>query len=79
GRPLTTRFRIDMLVERAIVIELKAVEALRPVHKAQVITYLKLTGFPAGLLINFNEVTLRGGLHRLDHPNRYATKRGPTP
>jgi GxxExxY protein len=71
GRPLKARLRIDLLVEEKIVLELKAVEALRPVHKAQVITYLKLTGYPAGLLINFNEVTLRAGLNRLDHPDRY--------
>jgi GxxExxY protein len=72
GRPLRTGLRIDILVESSIIIELKAVDGLRPVHSAQVMTYLRLTGHPAGLLINFNEVTLRAGLKRLDHPNRYA-------
>jgi iron complex transport system substrate-binding protein len=49
-------------------------EALHPVHLAQVITYLKLTGDPAGLLLNFNAVTLRAGLRRLDHPERYKKR-----
>ena len=56
-------------------VELKAVENLHPVHQAQVITYLKLSGCPAGLLLNFNATTLLGGLKRLDHPERYAKKR----
>ena len=75
GESLVARFRLDLLVERSIVVELKAVEVIRPVHKAQVLSYLKLTGHPAGLLINFNEATLRAGLHRLDHPDRYARLR----
>ena len=49
--------------------ELKAVDVLHPVHLAQVITYLKLTGFPAGLLMNFNATSLRAGLRRLNHPD----------
>jgi len=77
GAPLIARFRIDLLVERCLVLELKAVDAIRPVHKAQVITYLKLSGVPAGLLINFNEATLMAGLHRLDHPDRYALRSRP--
>lgn len=75
GRPLRTRLRIDLLVETSVVIELKAVDGLRPVHSAQVMSYLRLTGHPAGLLINFNEVTLRAGLKRLDHPTRYAASK----
>jgi GxxExxY protein len=75
GSPLRTYLRIDLLVAQRLVVELKAVEALHPVHKAQVIAYLKLTGHPAGLLINFNEVTLRSGIRRLDHPELYARKR----
>ena len=57
-----------------MVVEVKAVEHLAPVHEAQVITYLKLSGCPAGLLMNFNSVLLRNGLRRLDHPDRYAAK-----
>jgi GxxExxY protein len=75
GRPLRTRLRIDLLVDQSIIVELKSVEALRPVHSAQVMTYLRLTGHAAGLLINFNEATLRAGLKRLDHPDRYAARR----
>jgi GxxExxY protein len=75
GRRLRTRLRFDIGVNRCIIVEAKAVEAVRPVHKAQIISYLKLTGYPAGLLINFNETTLRAGLHRLNHPERYASMR----
>ena len=72
GRRLRTRLRFDIGVNRCLIVEAKSVETVRPVHKAQIITYLKLTGYPAGLLINFNETTLRAGLHRLNHPERYA-------
>jgi len=66
--------KIDILVNGRLIVEIKAVERLLPVHKAQVVTYLKLTGFPAGLLLNFNATSIRGGLHRLDHPDIYARK-----
>jgi GxxExxY protein len=74
GRRLHRHFEIDLLVDKRLVVEVKCVDALHPVHKAQVITYLRLTGHPAGLLINFNETTLRAGLKRLDHPDRYRQK-----
>ena len=66
---------LDLLVNTSIVVELKAVESLHPVHSAQVITYLKLSGYPAGLLMNFNSTTLKAGLKRLDHPDRYVKKK----
>jgi len=75
GTPLLSTYKVDLIVEKCLVVELKAIEAIRPVHKAQVITYLKITGLPAGLLINFSEATLKAGLHRLDHPERYARRR----
>ncbi len=75
GQRIRSKLIVDLLVEKCIIVELKAVECLHPVHKAQVITYLKLTGCPAGLLLNFNATTLLGGLRRLDHPERYAKKR----
>lgn len=75
GQRIRARFTVDLLVEKCVIVELKAVESVHPVHKAQVITYLKLTGCPAGLLMNFNATTLHAGLHRLDHPERYAKKR----
>jgi GxxExxY protein len=55
-------------------VELKAVEVLLPVRLAQVITSLKLTGCPAGLLMNFNTTSLRAGLRRLDHPGCYVKR-----
>src|SRR4051812_3114336 len=66
--------RLDILIENKLVVEVKAVERLHAVHQAQVITYLKLSGFPAGLLLNFNALSLRAGLKRLDHPTIYAEK-----
>lgn len=58
-------YRADMIVEEKLLIELKAVDALLPVHSAQVITYLRLKKFPLGLLINFNEVLIKNGIHRI--------------
>ena len=61
-------FRADLILDDALLIELKAVESLLPVHQAQIITYLKLTRLPLGLLINFNVPLLKDGLHRFIHP-----------
>lgn len=58
-------FRLDLLVEDAIIIELKSVEKVRDVHKKQLLTYLRLTKKPLGLLINFNEVMLKDGITRI--------------
>ncbi|PKN27694.1 MAG: GxxExxY protein [Deltaproteobacteria bacterium HGW-Deltaproteobacteria-21] len=55
-------FRIDLLVEDSIVVEFKSVEEVRNVHKKQLLTYLRLTKKPLGLLINFNEVLLKDGI-----------------
>ncbi len=74
GEPIRQRLRLDLLVNTSVVVELKAVESLHPVHSAQVITYLKISGYPAGLLMNFNSTTLKAGLKRLQHPDRYARK-----
>jgi GxxExxY protein len=80
GRRVRGSMKLDLLIEDCLVIELKAVDSLHPVHLAQVLTYLKLTGFPAGLLMNFNVTSLRSGLRRLDHPDRYVKKtRGQEP
>ena len=54
-----------MIVERRVLVELKAIERLAPVHTAQVITYLKLTGLRVGLLMNFNAEVLRNGVVRV--------------
>jgi GxxExxY protein len=65
GMPLDCGYRLDLVVEGCILIELKSVEAIRPVHIAQVVTYLKLSALPVGLLTNFNVPILRQGLRRL--------------
>jgi GxxExxY protein len=75
GNRLKKHFEIDLVVDHRLVVELKAVEALHPAHQAQVMTYLRLTGLRAGLLINFNQPTVRAGLKRLDHPDRHARQR----
>ncbi|HJU42329.1 MAG TPA: GxxExxY protein [Vicinamibacterales bacterium] len=76
GQIVSDALKIDLLVENTVVVEVKAVDAIHPVHLAQVITYLRLTGHPAGLLLNFNAVTLKAGLRRLDHPDRYRKIKG---
>jgi GxxExxY protein len=62
---LDAGYRIDLLVERKVVIELKSVETLNDVHLAQVLTYLKLSGCKLGLLMNFNVIRLVDGLKRV--------------
>jgi len=57
--------RVDLLVDSRVVVELKSVESLLPVHKKQVLTYLRLLQLPVGLLINFGAPTLKEGLHRI--------------
>ena len=58
-------FRIDLLVESAVVVELKSVEEVKPVHRKQLLTYLRLAKKELGLLINFNEVLLKKGIVRV--------------
>jgi len=66
GNEITEQgFRIDLLVEDQIVVELKSVEQVKDLHKKQLLTYLRLAGKPLGLLINFNEVLLKNGITRI--------------
>lgn len=65
GLALDCGYRMDLLVEDCVILELKAVESLLPIHEAQLPTYLKLTGNTTGLLINFNVPTLVKGIKRL--------------
>jgi GxxExxY protein len=58
-------YRLDLVVEHAVIVELKSVEALERVHVAQMLTYLKLSRYPLGLLINFNVVSLKSGIRRV--------------
>ena len=57
-------FRADIIVEKKVLLELKAVEKLAPIHEAQILTYLKLSGIPTGLLLNFNALPLKNGIRR---------------
>ena len=57
-------YRIDLLVEEKVILELKVVEQLTPVHEAQILFYLKLSGYPVGLLLNFNVKMLKDGIRR---------------
>ena len=65
GTELDCGYRVDFLVDGAVVVEIKAVDALAPIHSAQVLTYLKLGGWGLGLLLNFNVPVLREGIRRL--------------
>lgn len=64
GLHLDCGYRIDLFVEGLVVVELKCVRELSPIDEAQLLTYLRLTGLPIGLLINFNVTTLRKGVRR---------------
>ncbi|MGB7211524.1 MAG: GxxExxY protein [Gemmatimonadales bacterium] len=65
GYALSPGYRIDMLVEESLVVELKAVTKVLDIHQAQVLTYLKLGGYTAGLIINFHVPVLKDGLKRI--------------
>ena len=75
GVRINASYRFDFVVQELVLVEVKAVEALAQVHRAQVINYLKLTGLPVGLLINFNVAALKDGIRRLEHPDIYAQSR----
>jgi GxxExxY protein len=62
---LDVGYRVDLLVGSKVLIEVKSVETLAPVHYAQTLTYLRLSGLKLGLLINFNELLLKDGIHRI--------------
>jgi GxxExxY protein len=64
GLRLEAGYRLDLLVEDAVIVEVKAVDALTRVHDAQILTYLRLSGRPVGLLINFNVELFKQGLKR---------------
>ena len=65
GKELKKEFKLDLLVENELVLELKAVENIIPLYEVQLLTYLRLTNKTLGLLINFNEVLLKNGLRRV--------------
>jgi GxxExxY protein len=65
GVKLDCGYRMDLLVENKVIVEIKAVECLMPIHEAQLLSYLKLSRYKVGLLINFNVKILRNGIRRL--------------
>jgi GxxExxY protein len=65
GIKLDCNYRLDVLVDRQLILEIKACEALLPIHEAQLLTYLKLSGLKIGLLINFNVPMLKDGIKRI--------------
>lgn len=65
GATVDVGFRLDFVVAGEVIVELKAVEALQPIHEAQVLTYLKLTGMGVALVVNFNVQVLRNGIRRV--------------
>ena len=64
GKLIDIGYRVDLLVEGIVVVELKSVERLLPIHSAQILTYLKLNGLKVGLLINFNAQKIKDGIRR---------------
>lgn len=64
GEHLEAGFRLDLLVENQVIVEVKAVEGLAPVHEAQLLTYLRLSGVRLGYLINFNTALFKDGVKR---------------
>ncbi|TAE57579.1 MAG: GxxExxY protein [Bacteroidetes bacterium] len=67
GIVLGSGFRMDVVVENKVILELKSVEAIAAVHQKQLLTYLKLTGLKLGLLINFNVPLIKDGIQRIVH------------
>ncbi|ULQ58349.1 GxxExxY protein [Flavihumibacter rivuli] len=65
GFKMDCGYRIDLIIENIVLIEIKRVEELADIHKAQVLTYLRLSGIKLGLLINFNELYLKEGIKRI--------------
>jgi GxxExxY protein len=65
GIRLDLGFRADLIIENKVIIEVKSIETIAPVHWKQVLTYLKLTGLKLGLLINFNEALIKEGISRI--------------
>lgn len=64
GVELDCDFRLDLVVDGSLIVEIKAVQQVLPIHEAQLLTYLKVSGIPMGLLLNFNEAMLKQGIRR---------------
>jgi GxxExxY protein len=68
GKRLDCGYRLDVVVEKSVIVEIKSVEHLLPVHQARLLTYLKLSGIPTGLLLNFHTAFLKDGILRMSLP-----------
>jgi GxxExxY protein len=68
GIKLDCGFRLDLLVQKRVIVELKSIESISPIHEAIILTYLRLSGFELGLLINFNVSVLKDGVRRFIMP-----------
>lgn len=67
GRMVSTGYRTDLIVNNEVIVEIKSVKSVLPVHRAQLLTYLKLADHRVGLLLNFNVVSLKDGITRMVH------------
>lgn len=65
GKVLDCGYRLDLLVDRVLIVEVKCVDRIHPIHTAQILTYLRLSKLTVGLLLNFNVPVLRTGIHRV--------------
>ena len=65
GIKMDLGFRSDIIVENKVIIEIKSIEAIAPVHQKQLLTYLRITGLKLGLLVNFNESLIKNGIQRI--------------
>jgi GxxExxY protein len=65
GIELDVSYRADLIVENKVLLELKAIQQLGPLHESQLLTYMRLSGIRVGLLLNFNVTRLRSGIHRI--------------
>ena len=77
GQVMGVPLKLDLLVEGVVIVEIKALQALEPVHTVQLLTYLRLTGLSSGLLLNFNEVTLKQGIQRVSNSLRSSAFSAP--
>jgi GxxExxY protein len=68
GKPVDCGYRLDLVVEKSLIVEIKSVELLLPVHQAQLLTYLKLSSIATGLLLNFHTAFLKDGIRRMSLP-----------
>lgn len=73
GRTLDDDYQMDLIVDATLVLEIKAVLQVHPVHQAQFRTYLRLSGVPLGLLLNFNAVQMKDGISRIIGPAAVPT------